>query len=239
MKVPKYFFGIFLLTYCGCAGVPANRGVDPRVVFKKICSLGRDIKTQKGSVWMQVRSPETQGQFPASVQADDPSRLQMEVTNLFGGVEALIKVDGNQYQVDVPKQKNKNQTGAYSWGGIPLEWATELFLGRIPCPRKRAAEEVSTQLMDSGELRVEDLTGGEQNLKEIYSYQFRNWAGSFWPQRLHWERASKIPIYIDFKFDQPDSVTGVPTRWEARSAWGEVKVRWRERNWTPRANPLK
>lgn len=224
MRFPRVLFALLL---AGCAHTPVSREVDPAVLFREACGPGKSAQEVRGAIWMKAASKEASGQFPATVQAIAPDRLRMEVTNLLGGVEAVITVQGQEYRIEVPGKPERTEKGAHSWGGIPLQWATELFLGRIPCPSGTAEAQVSPG-SSLGEIVVRvpaTLEGGP----ETFTYKFRQWAGRPWPETLHWERQSAPPVSIDFKFDDPEDGSRSPRKWEAKSAQGEVKVRWKDR----------
>jgi hypothetical protein len=215
---------IFIIS--GCAHLPSGKPADPKSYFNSACGIGQTTKSVSGTVWLKAKSKEASGQFPADVKADASGNLHLEVTNLLGGTEATIVIENNSYRIDSPKRKMKAQTGYDSWGGIPLRWASDLFLGRIPCPSDAGAK---LSMDKDGELSV--LT--EEGIKgpaEQYVYKFKSWAGKPWPESLHWERKGAMAMQVDFSFDDPDDSTGSPRKIEAKSPHGDVKIRWRERN---------
>jgi hypothetical protein len=192
-------------------------------LFADACRPGQKNQAVKGSIWMKLNSKDAKGQFPASVDAAAPDQVTLEVTNLIGGREALIKVRQGKYSVEVPDRAGgigRRAEGLGSWGGIPLRWASELFLGRIPCP-SASTKAPKLQVTDSGDLIVQ--AGAER-----FIYHFRQWAGRAWPESLHWESKGYPATSVDFKFDDPEDKTGSPKKWEAKSTRGEVKVRWRD-----------
>ena len=171
---------------------------------------------------MNLDSKEAKGGFPAQVSATAPGHVTLEVTNLLGGREALIRVAGGKYSVEAPSkngQAARKSEGSGSWGGIPLRWAAELFLGRMPCPNM--AHRLRLRVEESGDLVAEG--DGER-----FTYRFRKWAGKPWADSLHWEDLSQPSLSVDFKFDDPEDKSGAPKKWEAKSPRGQVKVRWRD-----------
>lgn len=172
---------------------------------------------------MNVKSADSSGQFPAEVLVK-PEVLRLEVTNLVGGREALIQVEGGKYTVE---REGKVLKGRRSWGGIPLEWAQTVFQGRVPCPR-------DLNLDGKGSLRMTKTPEGELMVETInhekFTYRFRSWAGSPWPEFVRWEATQgSQPVQVEFSFQEPDDKTGVAKIWLAKSAQGEVKVRWKDR----------
>jgi hypothetical protein len=221
-----------LILVSGCATAPTEREAsDPKLLFTQACAPGTGAQLVKGSIWMKAISKDASGQFPATVTAKAPDTLLLEVTNLLGSTQAIITVEGRKYTVTVP-DKAGNRTrreGAGSWGGIPLNWASDLFLGRIPCPTETQIAGARLSVNEERQLIV-DIERGE---REKFVYSFRQWAGKAWPERLHWEKHGKIASAVEFKFDDPEDRSASPRKWEAKSALGEVKVRWRDREATP------
>lgn len=212
----------------GCAHAPAGRDADPRALLHQACLPGSKVVSAKGHIWMKAASKDASGKFPANVEAKAPGSLRMEATNLLGGTEAIITVDGQEYSVQVPKQAGRSEKGSRAWAGIPLEWATDLFLGRIPCPASASERELTLTKTAEGDLLVEMPASLDRDA-QLFRYRFGWVEGKPWPQSLHWERKSLPPLSVDFKFHDPEDKTLSPTRWEAKSAQGEVKVSWRER----------
>jgi hypothetical protein len=220
VKLLSVFVWIFLIQ--GCAHVPAGKGENPQTLLSDACGIGQGIRSMTGSIWMNLNSKEAKGGFPASVSATAPDNVTLEVTNLLGGREALIQVSRGNYSVEVPGKDGRpprKTGGSGSWGGIPLRWASELFLGRVPCPTPGPA--LQLRVGDSGDLVAE--ANGER-----FVYHFHRWAGKAWPESLHWENLAQPDSAVDFKFDTPEDKSGVPKKWEAKSARGEVKMHWRD-----------
>ena len=154
----------------GCAGKPVLQekpAVDPQLLLKQVCEAGKSVQRVKGSVWLKAKSKEASGQFPAMVEAAEPDHLRMEVTNLLGGTEAIISVDGRNYTIDVPNHKSRNQKGSNSWGGIPLEWANSLFLGKVPCPPAVNLSDAVVSVNKEGDLTVETKSSLEREAELV------------------------------------------------------------------------
>src|SRR4051812_22174941 len=107
MASPKILLlGIVLSALAtGCAHAPVTRGMDPKVLLADACRPGSEIKSIKGTVWLKAASKDASGQFPAYVLAKDPDSLRLEVTNLVGGTEAVITVDGQKYRIESHNKK--------------------------------------------------------------------------------------------------------------------------------------
>ena len=242
MKIEISWFIAFVALSVGlgaCSSAPKERPLDPKYLKEQACKPGQDIKKASGELWMKIHSlkpGEPNGQFPATVAAS-PGHLKLEVSNLIGSTEASITIDGDTYQIDVPASKNqKGQTaqGSKSWGGLPLKWGTDLFLGKIPCPTGAEMDKAKVSLTADGGLSFETLTN------EVYEYHFKSVGGASWPDSLHYEQKfpvemkvgarGKQSVIVDFKFDDQETGTLSPRKWEARSEQGEVKVRWRNRD---------
>jgi hypothetical protein len=201
-----------------------------RALLTAACTPGRTVDSVKGSAWLKAKSKDASGQFPAEVEASI-SRLRMEVTNLLGGTEAILSVDGSRYLVEVPGKKDRTQRGEHAWAGIPLVWANSLFLGRVPCPEEGADPQL--RLVSEDPLQLEaQVPARLDRLPERFVYTFKSEGGAPWPEALRWERKSALGgegAAVDFTFEDPEEKTLSPKKWEARGAQGEIKVRWKSR----------
>jgi hypothetical protein len=230
-RQPVLFLALSIFAV-GCTHGPAHQMESPDALLNYACRPGSDVQTVKGTVWMKAKSKDASGQFPASVEAKAPDHLKVEAINLLGAVQAVITVDGKSYSVQVPTKSGLKQreAGQNSWSGIPLQWATDLFLGRIPCPNS-AKQDI--EITGAGDLKISTGKGSASEDPETFVYHFKAVDGHPWPETLHWERSGPFANQVDFKFDNPDSKSQSPKNWEATSAQGEVKVRWRDRVVTP------
>ncbi len=223
---------VIVLLAGGCATLSSQKKSDPGYWLTRACEPGEGIRQVNGSVWLKANSKEASGQFPASISVTAPSTLQMEVTNLVGGTEALVRVNRDEYSIEIPGKKKsapQSQKGYGTWGGIPLRWSTDLFLGRIPCPPAESFKTLRPQRIGEEGLKVE-VPEGLGLPTESFEYHFRVWLGEAWPDSLVWTRGGSMPVRVEFKFEEPEDLTRSPRKWEAKSDQGEVKVRWRERN---------
>ena len=170
---------------------------------------------------MKARSADASGQFPAFVKVSDPESLQMEVTNLIGSPQANIKVKKQQYEIILHGPQKKKITGKDNWAGIPLRWATSLFLGRIPCPSiKRKNISVKWHSADA----FSAYEGEEE-----YHYFIRRWAGQAWPEKLVWTSAKESASSVEFVFEKPKEKSTIPLKWSISTKNSQVKVRWKRR----------
>lgn len=218
---------IFLLPACSTPE-RVRGGYSPEALFNSVCAPGRSIQSVEGHLWLKAKSKEVSGQFPADVTASLPAQLRLEITNFLGGTEALILVDGQHYEIRRGNQEKESE-GYGSWGGIPLRWATDLFLGKVPCPNPDKKWKLNVN--KEGDLVVE--TGGpEAETPERFTYQFREYHNQPWADHLVWEKLGERNDSVEFKFDDPEDSTLSPKKWEAKSSAGSVKVRWRSRKVT-------
>ncbi len=221
---------ILALGLSSCSHAPVTEGYSSEDLLALACAPGKEIIGIKGTVDMKVTSPDASGRFPATVRANATEGLKVEVNNLIGGVEAIIEVRGGQYAVKVPGRPEKSSSGKGTWGGIPLIWANELFLGRIPCPAASDAGRLNFEIGSESTVGVRVRPGGAKGIEDFYLFHFTSVKGKPWPQSLRWERTVNGRTGgVLFAFDDPDEATGSPLRWEARSGSGEVKVRWKDR----------
>src|SRR4051812_40401745 len=99
-KVTSRLLAVFILCFAvSCAHAPSGKGADPHTLLENVCFAGREIRSVKGDVWMNLNSKEAKGQFPATVSAEVPDKVTLEVTNLLGAREALIEISGGQYSI--------------------------------------------------------------------------------------------------------------------------------------------
>ncbi|MBC7690817.1 MAG: hypothetical protein H7222_03545 [Methylotenera sp.] len=221
------------LFFGACSTAPTQKAKDADTLTEQACRAGKDTKKVTGSVWLKADSKEASGQFPAQVTVESPDHLVMEVTNLIGATEAIIRVEHEQYSIDIPSRKNQKAQdvkGQGTWGGIPLRWATDLFLGKIPCPSPEVLKQSSRLVSPDGNLVIQTPQ------KEFYEYSFGENGQDAVPQSLHYEsktvasagKAASV-LRVDFKFEDPEPKTLSPRKWEAKSDRGEVRVRWKDR----------
>lgn len=217
---PARVVGVAILPFLflGCASGISLSGRDLGALAEDACRPGRGVFQVDGSIWIRAkneRRPEESGQFPADVRVTEKDGLILQVTNLVGGKEAEIRITRERVTVN-GKQPLEDGSGG-SWGGIPLRFATELFLGRIPCPTDLV--HATLKLEEDRRLRVG--AGGEE-----FVYTFKKSGEHLVPYHLEWRTKDKK---IEFMFDDFDAESGSARKWEARGPAGEVKVKWRER----------
>lgn len=230
---------IWALTFAGisagCSHVSISkviRGSDPRNLLLQACKPGGQIKSAQGSAWLKGNVQNSLGnhhsaQFPAEVVVQAPSTLYLEAHNLLGGVEARISVEGQIFKLETPDRGKTIEKRRGSWGGIPLEWATDLFLGKIPCPSASSLAHARLSLSPEGQLWVQILDPSKGETQK-FIYSFGIWQEKPWAEQLHWEKQG---VSIDFKFFDPEEMTGSPMRWEAKSSQGEIQMRWKDRDY--------
>lgn len=235
----RQFRDVLILLLALGGGGCAHTGVQPqaespRATLKRICSIGSTARAVQGAVWIKATSKEASGRFPGQVRVtseagSNPSSLRLEATNLLGGVEAVITIEGKKYTITIPGHPEQTEKGVQAWAGIPLEWATDLFLGKIPCPESVALSEADVQFDSLGKLlvRTASTLAGD---RQTFAYQLKREGAYFWPESLHWEKQGIAPAAVDFLFFEPEDRTQSPLRWEAKSTFGEVKLRWKDRD---------
>lgn len=220
----------------GCSTSPQSKALSPSDYSAKdllalTCRPGDQVQSIKGSIYLKLKGKDLSGQFPANVNVTDPENLEIEITNPLGGSEALIHVTPQSYTVVRQKEgEEKKHVETATWGGIPLAWAIDLFLGRIPCPSLDPKAVLSSKISidPTGKLSVLlEKRNGEGHQKFIYSYEEHQ--GHPWPSALHWEQDGAQAAQVDFEFGSPEKKTLSPQKWEAKSAENFLKVRWRTR----------
>lgn len=204
----------------GCAGrttISREQGLE---AWRSLCLVPHATEqVVSGSVYLRARSFEdsTQsGQFSADVRASRADGLRLQILNPLGGREAEIRVTPEAVWIN-GKRSLGEKTSA-SWGGIPLRYALELFLGIPPCPK----------LAESAEISVEDTdTLVARSGSETYRYRVKRWVNGYYPSWVQWQ--PQTGAAIEFLFEDVDSAAHYAKKWEAKGASGEVKVKWRER----------
>lgn len=167
---------------------------------------------------MKAKSKEASGQFPANVQVSDTAGLRMEVTQLMGARAALIEIRGTDFKVETPQQGSVSKK-AKSWGGIPLEWATSLFMDRVPCPEGSGWSWTFNP--------EQELVGTRGSGPEQWKYKVVERMGRPFVEGVRLEKSEQQSF--ELRREDPDPNDGWARRWEIKSAVGEVKVRWRDR----------
>lgn len=216
-----------LLNACSSLSTMKQGEYSSDEMMRFACEVGVGIRSATGRVMAKVSSKEFTGQFQAQVKSDAEDHLSLDVTHPLGGTIALIQVDEGRFHViDYSGDEPRTQTGRDYWGGIPLKWASGLFLGRIPCPQSK--EVLSVEQLGADRLIVKwkdtRLSGTQK-----FIYQFKEWRRKPWPSALTWTRDSSPNAQVEFEFDSPEASSGSPEKWEVRSSQGQVKVKWRSR----------
>ena len=224
----------FLISGCATP-TRVGKGMSPQVLYSYGCSPGMKLSSVKGTVSIQVQSKEISGRFLAHAQVASPEHLKFEVVNFLGGTEALISVQKDHFEIfSAHADQIQNPTRDGFWAGVPLRWAAPLFLGRIPCPS--SSEQLRMSVDSDGQLEILSPSADHKPY-ERFIFRFREVDGKPWPYQLTWEnrvtdkgnREEWVLNTVEFKFDDPENHSSSPTQWEAQSALGRVKVRWRKR----------
>lgn len=173
----------------------------------------------KGALWVKIRSGKEELQFPATVKVEK-NELNLEVTNLIGGREATIHIQGESFEIRSDTRPSMNQKGKGSWNQIPVSWALKGFLGQPPCfadgsPKFYSAGSKEGQIVFS-------LAG------DRWVYDLETSAGKERITRLVRESAG-AGQNLEIVFERPDPATGAPWAFRAVSLDGELKVRWKDR----------
>lgn len=209
----------------GCASAPKVGEFSAAELFRAACPE-IDGKVVSGSFWTKLRSPELNGQFPASMRVDFPSRLVVEVTNLIGAPQAWLRIENGKTELRLSAQNEKRigqTTQAQTMlGGLPLEHAPRLFAGGVPCPGPAAHVETQSEIDSEGGLIVQ-ARDRRSNTSTQYAYRFDRYLGLPWVREVRFEG-------VTITREEPASPDGAPKRWSASSSRGEIQVRWKDRS---------
>ena len=237
-SVGSVFLGIFLLLVgAGCATTSPkfDQKIPLKTLLEKVRAIGAGVSGVKGTAWMKFNFSESQqegefsGQYSTSVMAPNSENLKISVDNILGGTEATIQITPRQYVINRGEGKGNRMQGNGYWHSIPLKWAILLYLGKIPSPSLEldgAVLELAQSELGKLDAVVKDPSG---KVLETFSYTFRDLNQEPWPEFLTWTKETGKKIKVDFKFDQPDSRTLSPKKWEAQSNESYLKVIWKER----------
>lgn len=228
------FLSLVLVT--GCASAPLSGEFTDRELMDAACPAGFSRKVT-GSVWTKIESPEMSGQFPASVLADYPKKLAVEVTNLIGAPQAWLTIENGKndlkFTAENEKEIGKAPRARDMLGGLPLELAPRLFAGGVPCPSDDQNQDIRVKQAEGGiEVLALDL---RSRVSTRYVYLFAKYAGRPWVREAHWERLARgggqgaKSNLITILREEPGDPDGAPKRWTALSSRGEIRVRWKDR----------
>ncbi len=207
-------------------------------LFEAACSGGYSSgkKTEKvtGSIWAKIESPELSGQFPATVLALSSGELALEVTNLIGAPQAWVKIKNKKIEMKLTAENQKawkNSSQQLNLGGLPLEFAPGLFLGRVPCPSFLGNSGLRMSVIGRKDLEVIE-TDSKTGKKNKYLYEFDSFEGRPWVSNLIYDGflRSGQDLRVEFKFESPTAPDRSPRRWSASSKRGKIDVRWKDRS---------
>lgn len=219
-----------LALFCLSSGCATSRShlthVNEQDLYSAACNLGHSVKSSQGVVWLKVKSKEYSGQFQAHISAQSSDQMKMEILNPLGGVEAIIQTNGDRYKIQRLGRENTTEEGFGQWGGLPIQWAPTLFLGRIPCPR---GKNIKLSKTEQHELKIEVPPTLSQSA-ERFTFQFEKVSDQYWPISLRWEKLDQPMNDVEFRFSEPDKTDSSPLRWDVKSSRGLIKARWRERS---------
>lgn len=206
-------------------------------LFEAACS-GRYAsakKTQKvtGGIWAKIESPDLSGQFPATVLARAPGELALEVTNLIGAPQAWVKIKDQKIEMKLSAENKrawKNSSKHLNLGGLPLEFAPSLFLGRVPCPDLAGSPDLRMSILNQKDLEIIE-TDSKTKHKNRYLYEFDSFEGRPWVSKLNYEGSlrSGQDVKVEFKFESPTAPDRAARRWSASSTRGKIDIRWKDR----------
>lgn len=219
----RFWVSVAILTVGAGCSTGTKKAQNSQAVsdLKSVCTAGSTIEKARGSVWVKAKAFGSSVQFPAHVMADRGG-LELQAVNLLGGQEAVLKITGNKYSLDVPRAPHRNRTGDGQFSGIRVEWLTRLFLGQIPCPKDwDDLDESDVEVDDQG--RILAKSGDE-----TYAYSLLDWAGGAWASHLE-VRNKKTDKTVHFDFESPEDQTRAVRLWQGTSGDGEIKVKWSSR----------
>lgn len=223
----------------GCASAPKFPELSERELMSAACpAMG--AKKVTGSIWTKIESKEMSGQFPATVLADYPKKLAVEVTNLIGAPQAWLTIEGGKtdlrFTAENEKEYGRAPRARDVLGGLPLELAPRLFAGGVPCPSDEKNQDIRVKRTDDGlDVVALDL---RTRIATHYIYGFERVAGKPWVREVQWEKLARggrpgaKSNFVTLVREDPADTDLAPKRWSASSVQGEIHVRWKDRTVT-------
>ncbi|MBS1963063.1 MAG: hypothetical protein JST04_12670 [Bdellovibrionales bacterium] len=237
-RATLFFIGASLFGF-GCASAPKFPELSDRELMSAACpAMGS--KKVTGSIWTKIESKEMSGQFPATVLAEYPTKLAVEVTNLIGSPQAWLTIENGKTELKFTAENEKEYGRAPRardvLGGLPLELAPRLFAGGVPCPSDDKNQDIRVKKTDDGlDVVALDL---RTHIATHYVYDFERVAGKPWVREVQWEKlarggrpGAKSNLVTLVREDPADSDLA-PKRWSASSSRGQIHVRWKDRTVT-------
>lgn len=188
--------------------------------LKQACAVGKEFHSVRGSLWAKIKSKNEELQFPATIKIAD-KRLILEVTNLVGRQEAVIRIDGELFEVLSDSRPALNQKGKGLWNQIPVSWAFKAFLGQPPCVPELESAPINRERSTHGAIA---LNFGS----EVWIYELESKGTSERITKLTRESKDKVKK-LEIEFERFDVSNGTPLAFRASSEEGELRVRWKER----------
>jgi hypothetical protein len=239
MSGARFYFPILLAAsfLASCASVPLDGEFTDRELLAAACPAGFSRRVT-GSVWTKIESPEMSGQFPATVLADYPKKLAVEVTNLIGAPQAWLVVEAGKtvlkFTAANEKEYGKAPPIRDRLGGLPLELAPRIFAGGVPCPSEDKNQDVRVRQVGEGGLEVVTFNLRTHSTTR-YVYFFAKYGGRPWVKEVRWEngvRSGKPEVKSNLMTllrEDPRDSDSAPRRWSASSNQGKIDVRWKDR----------
>lgn len=220
------FAGVLLFT-SGCATVrPQSELEGPdaaRAMVERFCSARSDVKTSVGNLWIQARTPDASGQFPASVKATRSGDVELEIVDLIGSKIATLIVRGESFELKHVQNSARSFSGSGEWNAIPVRWLNQVFLGRTPCPDASEIRKGEFRLIESG------VVEGKFGKHDRVIYRYDQSGAVQWVTEAEWWLHGQR---VQFTFDDIEFGSGAPMKWSVKSSLGEIKARWKQRDLT-------
>lgn len=196
-------------------------GRSPHQLIEELCSARSDVKSSLGQLWIQARTPDASGQFPASVKATRAGDVDLEIVDLIGGKVATLNVRGESFRLKHAQDPSRSFSGSGEWNAIPVRWLNRVFLGQLPCPAESELQKAVIRSLDSDEIEVRM----SKKDRVIYRYAFSG--AILWAKEVDWLIHGER---VFFTFDDVEFGSGAPLKWSVKSALGEIKARWKQRD---------
>lgn len=116
------------------------------------------------------------------------------------------------------------------WVGIPLKWSVDLLRGRPPCPTPSDAWTRSTRWVDAEMGILEFSESAKSGRPTVFRYRLTRIDGRIVASSVDVETGGAS---THFEFSDYQSQDGTYRKFEAVSALGKVRLKWKHREFSP------
>lgn len=136
------FFAVLLGVTTGCAQNAKTLARD-----ELLARCAAPIEAVRGQLWIQAKTQEIQGQFPATVSIEKSGDFVLEITNLLGGTQARLVGRGGKLNLVVVAKPALSRPEIAEYLGLNAEqWARSLSTG-LWCGSFEASSNIEVKVL--------------------------------------------------------------------------------------------